>query len=104
MVLTAQDLVATPPGAASRLVGVTDDDDLALGDHDPVLDARVVRGALAAPAQGLDLQDLRAVGELDQPRGAREEPGPEVGQDAEAEDVDAQLVDDPGQRSTCAAV
>jgi hypothetical protein len=45
----------------------------------------------------LHLQHLRAVGELDQSRGAREQPGAEVGQDAEAEHVDAQLVDDLGE-------
>ena len=54
-------------------------------------------GALAAPAQCLDLEHLHPVGELDEPGRAGEHPGAEVGEDAEAEHVELQLVDDPGQ-------
>jgi hypothetical protein len=47
--------------------------------------------------RGLDLEHLGAVGELDQAGRAGEESGAEVGEDAEAEDVDLQLVDDLGE-------
>ena len=53
--------------------------------------------ALAAPAQRLDLEDVHPVGELDQAGAALEELGAEVGEDAEREDVDLQLVDDLGE-------
>ena len=54
----------------------------------------------AAPAQRLDLQHLDPVGQLDQPLGAGEQPGAEVGGDAEGVDVDPQLVDHPRKLST----
>ena len=81
----------------SGLLDVADDDDLALDHHLAVLRAGVVGGALPAPAQRLDLEDVHPVGQLDQPRRARKQPGPEVGEDAEREHVDLQLVDHPGQ-------
>jgi len=56
-----------------------------------------VRGALAAPAQGLDLEHVHPVGKLDQAPAPGEQPGAEVAEDAEGEDVDLELVDDPGQ-------
>lgn len=58
---------------------------------------RALCGAGAAPAQGLDLEDLDAVGEFDQALGAGEQLGPEVGRDAEGVDVEAEVVDDAGQ-------
>jgi hypothetical protein len=97
VVLTAEHLVTHVRRRCVRLLDVTDDDDLALGDHLPVLGPCVVRGALAAPAQRLDLQGVHPVGELDQPCRAREQAGTEIGEDAEREDVDLQLVGDPGQ-------
>ena len=106
MVLPTQHLVAdlgpractgARPGSRLVRVDVPHDDDLTLGDHHPVLGAGVVRGPLAAPAQRLDLEHVHPVGELDQARGAREQLGAEVGEDAEGEDVDLQLVDDPGE-------
>ena len=51
-----------------------------------------MRGAGAAPAQGLHLEDLDAVGQLDQALGAGEQLGAEVGRDAEGVDVEAQVV------------
>ena len=78
-------------------VGVADHDLLALDDHHPVDGPGVVGGPGAAPAERLDLQHLDPVGQLDQPLRAREQPGPEVGGDAEREHVDAELVDHPGQ-------
>jgi hypothetical protein len=79
------------------LLDVADHDDVALDDHHAVLGTGVVGGALAAPAQRLDLQDVHPVGELDETRGAGEHQRAEVGEDPEGEDVDLQLVDDLGQ-------
>ena len=97
MVLAAEHLV----GDLGRwLVGglhVAHDDHLALGDHHAVLGACVVGGALPAPAQGLDLQCVHPVRQLDEPRAAFEQVRAEVGQDAEREDVDLQLVDHLGE-------
>lgn len=76
-----------------RLVDVADDDLGTLHDHPAAYRAGVVGGAGAAPAQGLDLEDLDAVGQFDEPLGARKEFGAEVGGDAEGEDVDVQVVD-----------
>ena len=80
-----------------RALDVADHDHVALGDHLAVLGAGVVGGPLAAPAQRLDLEHVHPVGELDQPRGAGEHRGPEVGEDAEREHVHLELVDDAGQ-------
>jgi len=57
----------------------------------------LVRRALAAPAERLDLKHVQPVGEFDQSGGRRKHLGPEVGEDAEREDVDLQLVSDPRQ-------
>ena len=76
------------------LLDVADDDHLALDDHRAVLGAGVVGGALAAPAQRLDLEVVQPVRELDQPGAADEELAAEVREDPEREDVDLQLVDD----------
>ena len=97
MVLSAQHLVADLGRRLVGLLDVADDDDLALDDHLAVLGPGVVGGSLAAPAQRLDLKGVHPVGELDQPRRAREQLGPEVGEDAEGEDVDLQVVDEPGE-------
>jgi hypothetical protein len=45
----------------------------------------------------VDLERLELVAQLHQTLRAGEQPGLEVGQDADGEDVDLQLVDDPGQ-------
>ncbi len=85
----AQDLVAD----RFRLVDVSHDDLGALDDHLAAYRAGVVGGAGAAPAQGLHLEDLHAVGEFDQALGAGEELGAEVGRNTEGVDVEAQVVD-----------
>ena len=85
------------PTPSAPPVDVTDDHLRALDDHDAADRPGVVRGPATAPAQRLHLQHLDPVGQLDQPRRAGEQPGAEVGRDAEREDVDVQLVDDPGQ-------
>ena len=97
VVAPAEHLVADRRLGMIVVLDVADHDHLALGDHLAVLGARVVGGAVAAPAQRLDLQGVHAVGQLDEPLRALEEPGPEVGEDAEREDVDRQLVDDLGE-------
>ena len=54
-------------------------------------------GAGSAPAQGLDLEHLHPVGELDEPLAAREELGAEVRGDPEGMDVDVELIDNACQ-------
>ena len=75
--------------------GVPDHDLGTLGDHPAPDRTGVVGGPLAAPAQGPHLQGLDPIRQLDQPTRAGEQQGPEVGQDPDGEDVDAELVDDP---------
>ena len=94
VVPTAQDLVADLVGTG---LDVADDHLRALDHHGPADGAGVVGRPRAAPAQRPDLQDLDPVGQLDQPGGTGEQPGAEVRRDAEHEDVDPELVDDPRQ-------
>lgn len=93
VVTSAQDLVADVVG----LVDVADDHLGPLDDHLTAYGAGVVGGAGAAPAQGLHLEDLDAVGQLDQTLGAGEQLGAEVGRDAEGVHVEAQVVHDAGE-------
>ena len=99
VVPAAEHLVGDHDGGSPRRArrDVADDHLVALDDHHPVDGPGVVGGPLAAPAQGADLQQLDLVAELDEPLGAGEQPGLEVGHDADGDDVDLQLVDDPGQ-------
>ena len=86
------------------MVGVADDDHLALDHHLAVLRTGVVCRALSAPAQCLDLQDVRTVGQLDETSRAGKQSGPEVGQDAEGEHVDLEVVDHPSELVDLASV
>jgi DNA-binding NarL/FixJ family response regulator len=90
MVPSAQHLVAdgTITGRVPHL------DLIAVGDHRAADRPGVVRRRTSAPAQRPHLQLLHPVAQLDESRGPREQPGPEVGENAEAERVDAQLVHD----------
>ena len=97
VVLAAEHLVGDIGGRLVGVVDVADDDHLALGHHHAVLGACVVGGALAAPAQRLHLQRVHAVGDLHEPAAALEEEAAEVGEDAEREHVELELVDDLGQ-------
>ena len=83
--------------ARSGGLGVADHHLFALDDHHAVDDARVVGGAAPAPAQGLDLEHLDLVGELDQPARAGEELSAKVAGDPEGEDIDVHLIDQPGE-------
>ena len=84
------------PGQLGRR-GVGDDDGLARADHDVVHDAGVEQAGETAPAEHLDLHPLDVVGDLQQPLGAGEQPGAEVGGQAERVDVDVPVVDQVGQ-------
>jgi tRNA A-37 threonylcarbamoyl transferase component Bud32 len=76
---------------------VPDDHLRALHHHHPADGAGVVGGAGTAPAQRLDLEGLHPVGEFDEPLRGREEPGAEVGGDAEGVDVQVEFVHRAGQ-------
>ena len=73
--------------------GVADDHLLPSTTADTADDPGIVGGLAAAPAQGLDLEHLHPVGELDEPLAAREELGAEVRGDPEGMDVDVELID-----------
>jgi hypothetical protein len=51
-------------------VHISDDDLLALCDHDPALGAGIVCRPCAAPAKRLHLQSVHTIGQFDEPGGA----------------------------------
>ena len=97
VVLSAEHLVRDQRRELARDCGVADHHLLALEHHLAIDGPGVVGRAGAAPAERVHLQHLDLVAQLDQPLRAREQPGLEIGQDADREHVDLQLVDDPGE-------
>ena len=94
MVATAQHLV--PDLLAGFLAGIADDDLFALSGHDACDHACVQLTLAAAPAQHLDLKPGHLVGELEQPPRGRKQLRPEVGGEAEREDVHVVYIDKVG--------
>ena len=78
-------------------VGVTDDDLVTLGGHDPVDDTGIVGCWPATPAQRHDGRFVETVTQLHQTPGPGEEFSSEIGKNAETKDIDTQIVNDSRQ-------
>lgn len=97
MVLSAEHLIGDRFRFVVGVAHVSDDHDFTFGHHHPVDGPCVVGGPLAAPTEGLDLEHLGAVGQFDQSGAPGKQPTTEVGEDAEGETVELELVDDLGE-------
>jgi len=79
------------------IVGVVDDEQLAVVDLHTVDQSGVVGSPLTAPTAGLDLNLDPLIGHLEETLGAGEQFSLKTGQQPESEYVGAEIVDNTGQ-------